>query len=48
MKSILQQLAQKSRQKEKEDAALRQGEISNPDTSDSRRKFLKKTGALFG
>lgn len=48
MKNILQQLAQKDRQKEKEDAASYQAEISNPGTSDSRRKFLKKTSALFG
>ena len=48
MKSILQHLAQKNRQKEEEEAASRKAEISNPDTTDSRRKFLKKTSALFG
>ena len=45
---MLQQLAQKDRQIEKEKEALCQAEISNPNTSDSRRKFLKRSSALFG
>jgi len=48
MKSILQQIAQKSIEKEKKDASDRQAEISNPDTHPNRREFLKKTGALCG
>jgi L-alanine-DL-glutamate epimerase-like enolase superfamily enzyme len=48
MKSILQQIAQKERKTEKEKAAAYLEEISDPDNKDSRRTFLKKSGALFG
>jgi L-alanine-DL-glutamate epimerase-like enolase superfamily enzyme len=48
MKSILQHIAQKNRQIEKEEKASYQAEILNPDTNNNRREFLKKSGALFG
>ena len=48
MKSILQSIVQKNSEKEKEESAGRQAEISNPETNPTRREFLKKTGALYG
>jgi L-alanine-DL-glutamate epimerase-like enolase superfamily enzyme len=48
MKNILHQFAQKNREKERDEKAANQVEISNPDTKDNRREFLKKTGALCG
>ena len=47
MKSILKQIAESNRQLEKDEAVLINKEINDPDTSNSRRKFLKKT-ALGG
>jgi L-alanine-DL-glutamate epimerase-like enolase superfamily enzyme len=47
MKSILQQISEKFKVQEKEDAAAIQAEIRNPATSNERRNFLKKT-ALGG
>lgn len=47
MKSIIQQIAQKNKEREKEAALARQAEIDSPATNDSRRNFLKKT-ALGG
>jgi len=47
MKSILQQIADKSRQKERADAENIKSEIDNPSTLNSRRNFLKKA-ALGG
>jgi L-alanine-DL-glutamate epimerase-like enolase superfamily enzyme len=47
MKSILQQIADKSRQKERAEAEAIKAEIANPATSNSRRSFLKKA-ALGG
>ena len=47
MKSIIQQIAQKNKEREKEAALERQAEIDSPATNDSRRNFLKKT-ALGG
>lgn len=47
MKSILQQILAKTRQKEQGEAAEIQAEINNPSTSNHRRDFLKKT-ALGG
>lgn len=47
MKSILKQIAESNRQLEKDEAALINKEINDPDTSNSRRNFLKKT-ALGG
>ncbi len=48
MKTILKNIAQKSRDKEKEAADAFQAEITNPETSSSRRDFLKRSGAIFG
>jgi hypothetical protein len=48
MKNILHQFAKKNREKERDEKAANQVEISNPDTKDNRREFLKKTGALCG
>jgi len=47
MKSILQQIADKSRQKERADAEAIKAEIADPSTSNDRRSFLKKA-ALGG
>jgi L-alanine-DL-glutamate epimerase-like enolase superfamily enzyme len=47
MKSIIQQIAKKNKEREAEAAAVRQAEIDHPNTGDSRRSFLKKT-ALGG
>jgi len=47
MKSILQQIADKTRKKEKGDAEVIKAEIANPSTSNDRRSFLKKA-ALGG
>ncbi len=48
MKTILKNIAQKSRDKEKEAADAFQAEITNPETSSNRRDFLKRSGAIFG
>lgn len=47
MKSILQQIADKSKKKKKADAEAINAEIANPATSNDRRSFLKKA-ALGG
>ena len=47
MKSIIQQIAQKNKEREHLAAIARQAEIDSPTTGDSRRSFLKKT-ALGG
>jgi L-alanine-DL-glutamate epimerase-like enolase superfamily enzyme len=47
MKSILQQIADKTRKQEKAEAEAIKAEIANPCTSNSRRNFLKKA-ALGG
>jgi len=47
MKSILQQIIQKNKERETAAAANRQAEIDSPQTQDNRRDFLKKT-ALGG
>jgi L-alanine-DL-glutamate epimerase-like enolase superfamily enzyme len=47
MKSVLQEIIKKNKQREQEAAAARQAEIDNPTTPDNRRNFLKKT-ALGG
>jgi L-alanine-DL-glutamate epimerase-like enolase superfamily enzyme len=47
MKSILQQIANKNRQMEAEEAKTIKAELENPSTSNNRRNFLKKT-ALGG
>ncbi|HPW63538.1 MAG TPA: mandelate racemase/muconate lactonizing enzyme family protein [Cyclobacteriaceae bacterium] len=47
MKSILQEIIKKNKQRELDAAAVRQAEIDNPATQDNRRNFLKKT-ALGG
>lgn len=47
MKSIIQQIVQKNKKREKDAALARQAEIDSPTTNDSRRNFLKKT-ALGG
>jgi L-alanine-DL-glutamate epimerase-like enolase superfamily enzyme len=47
MKSMLQQIADKNRKKEQEEAESKMAEISNPATSNNRRNFLKKA-ALGG
>jgi len=47
MKSILQEIIHKNKEREKTAAATRQAEIDSPDTRDNRRDFLKKT-ALGG
>lgn len=43
MKSILQQIRDKNRQLEKQEAEAARAEINNPSTSSNRRSFLKKT-----
>ncbi|PSR56421.1 mandelate racemase/muconate lactonizing enzyme family protein [Adhaeribacter arboris] len=55
MKSILQKIIAQNKQQEAETAAAMQAEIDNPQTTDSRRAFLKKSalggislGALMG
>jgi L-alanine-DL-glutamate epimerase-like enolase superfamily enzyme len=47
MKSILQQIAEKNKLRENEDAQAIQAEIANPTTTNDRRNFLKKA-ALGG
>jgi len=47
MKSVLQEIIKKNKQREQEAAAARQAEIDSPTTPDNRRNFLKKT-ALGG
>jgi len=47
MKSILQKIAEKSRQKERAESEAIKAEIANPSTSNDRRNFLKKA-ALGG
>ncbi len=47
MKSILQQIAEKSRQQESAEAEAIKAEIANPKTTNDRRNFLKKA-ALGG
>jgi L-alanine-DL-glutamate epimerase-like enolase superfamily enzyme len=47
MKTILQQIIESNKEREKKAAVQRQAEIDSPDTQDSRRDFLKKT-ALGG
>ena len=47
MKSIIQKIAEKNRQREKKDALIIQAEIANPTTTNDRRNFLKKA-ALGG
>lgn len=47
MKNILQQIAEKSRQKERVEADAIKAEIANPSTANDRRNFLKKA-ALGG
>ena len=47
MKSIVQQIVKKNKERENGAAIARQAEIDNPTTSDNRRSFLKKT-ALGG
>ena len=47
MKSIIQQIATKNKEREAQAAKARQAEIDHPTTSDNRRSFLKKT-ALGG
>jgi L-alanine-DL-glutamate epimerase-like enolase superfamily enzyme len=47
MKSILQQIAEKTRKQEKSEAEAIKAEIANPATSNDRRNFLKKA-ALGG
>ncbi|HLN75365.1 MAG TPA: mandelate racemase/muconate lactonizing enzyme family protein [Prolixibacteraceae bacterium] len=47
MKSIIQQIRDKNRQLEKEEATARKAEIDSPITGSNRRNFLKKT-ALGG
>ncbi|MCX6320483.1 MAG: twin-arginine translocation signal domain-containing protein, partial [Bacteroidia bacterium] len=47
MKSILQQIADKSRQQERVEAEAIREEIANPSTTNNRRNFLKKA-ALGG
>jgi L-alanine-DL-glutamate epimerase-like enolase superfamily enzyme len=48
MKTILQNIAKQSRDKEKKDASAHLAEISNPETNSNRRAFLKRTGAVLG
>ena len=43
MKSILQEIIKKNKQREQDAAAARQAEIDSPTTHDNRRNFLKKT-----
>ena len=47
MKSIVQQIVKKNKERENAEAIARQAEIDNPSTKDNRRNFLKKT-ALGG
>ena len=47
MKSIIQQIAKENKEREAKAAQVRQQEIDNPETSNNRRNFLKKT-ALGG
>jgi L-alanine-DL-glutamate epimerase-like enolase superfamily enzyme len=47
MKSILQEIIRKNKERENTAAAARQAEIDSPETRDNRRDFLKKT-ALGG
>ena len=47
MKSIVQQIVKKNKERENAAAIARQAEIDNPSTKDNRRNFLKKT-ALGG
>jgi len=47
MKSIIQQIAEKNRQREKQEVLAIQAEIENPVTTNDRRSFLKKA-ALGG
>ena len=47
MKTILQQIIEKNKDRERDAAAERQAEIDSPTTKDNRRDFLKKT-ALGG
>ena len=47
MKSILQHIVKKNKERETSAAAARQAEIDHPETKDNRRDFLKKT-ALGG
>lgn len=47
MKTILQQIIESNKEREKKAAIDRQAEIDNPETKDNRRDFLKKT-ALGG
>lgn len=47
MKTILQQIIENNKERERKAAAARQAEIDSADTQDSRRTFLKKT-ALGG
>lgn len=47
MKTILQQIITKNKERERADVAARQAEIDSPSTKDNRRDFLKKT-ALGG
>ena len=42
MKSILQQIAEKTRQQENSNAEAIKAEIANPSTPNDRRSFLKK------
>jgi L-alanine-DL-glutamate epimerase-like enolase superfamily enzyme len=48
MKNMLQQFTQKGREKEREETAVNQTEISNRYIKDNRREFLKKTSFLCG
>ncbi|HMI65850.1 MAG TPA: twin-arginine translocation signal domain-containing protein, partial [Cyclobacteriaceae bacterium] len=47
MKSIVQQIVKKNKERENAEAIARQAEIDNPSTHNNRRSFLKKT-ALGG
>ncbi len=47
MKSVIQQIVKKNKERENEAALARQAEIDSPTTNDNRRSFLKKT-ALGG
>src|SRR6478752_9042674 len=47
MKSVMQRIIQKNKEREQTAAAKEQVEIDSPTTKDNRRKFLKKT-ALGG
>lgn len=43
MKSIIQQIATKNKEREAQAAKARQAEIDHPTTSDNRRSFLKNS-----